>query len=159
MAAFPLLGFLWGLLHEPFLQWHSLSATLRSLPSKNPWAPACANSGSSVVISSCPQLLSAAHKELLLPSSTWSKQNVAQPLSISVGISPGGGYLCSCVDLPPQPVLLHSPPPAQPLCSLWLRKQSLWQVKEVPAPPGGGPAGLHLIMAVPPHPSPLSLLL
>lgn len=45
------------------------------------------------------------------------------------------------------------------LCSLWLRKQSLWQVKEVPALLGGGPAGLHLIMAVPPHPSPLSLLL
>lgn len=36
MVAFPLLGFLWALLHEPFLQWCSLSATLGSLPSKDP---------------------------------------------------------------------------------------------------------------------------
>lgn len=99
-----------------------LSATLRSLPSKDSWASASDDSGFSVVISSCPQLLSAAHKELLLLSSTWSKQNVAQPLSICVDDSPRVGYLCSHVDLPPtagSPLLFSSSgSPALPLCGL-----------------------------------------
>lgn len=67
---------------------------------------------------------------------------------------------CGSAPTAGSPPLSSSPPsPPHPLCSLWIRKQSLWQVKEVPALPGGGPAGLHLIMAAPPHPSPLSLLL
>lgn len=85
-------------------------ATLGSLLSKDPWLSFCADSDSSVVISSHPWFLSAVCKELLLLSSAWSRQSVAQPLSIS-DISRRVGYLHSRVDLPPLRVLLHSPPP------------------------------------------------
>jgi len=138
-----------------------LSATLGSLPSEDPWPSDSADSGSSVVISSCPQLHSAALKELPLPSSAWSGQSGAQPLSIfDISLSGLPALTCGSVSTAGCPSLSSSSPsPPQPLCSLWLKKQSLWQVKEVPALPGGGPAGLHLIMAAPPHPSPLSLLL
>lgn len=141
--AFPLLGFLWALLWSlPFrgVLWPLDLISGRSPAIRLGWFCLCS-------------------RDLQRGPAAQHVQSVTQLPCVSVGIS--GRVTCAHVWLCPCRVLLSPSLPLTlaPLCSLWLRKQSLWQVKEVPALPGGGPAGLHLIMAAPPRPSPLSLLL